>query len=141
MHPTKAPELCRTPTLLYQYYQDLVGSYMKHTVLNVLNEGRDPSLINKTQLALIPKKKIPNHASVFKLISLCDVVLKIVTKTITNRLNCIMLDVISEIQSAFVPQRLINDNALIAFECFHFMKNKDSGTWIYGTEIRHVKSL
>lgn len=77
----------------------------------------------------------------FKLISLCDVVLKIVTKTITNRLNCIMLDVISEIQSAFVPQRLINDNALIAFECFHFMKNKDSGTWIYGTEIRHVKSL
>ncbi|XP_057451684.1 uncharacterized protein LOC130743447 [Lotus japonicus] len=44
-----------------------------------------------------------------------------------NRLKLILPDIICEAQSAFVPGLLITDNALVAFECFHFMKKKISG--------------
>jgi hypothetical protein len=39
-----------------------------------------------------------------------------------NRLRPILQDIISESQSAFIPGRMITDNALIAFECFHAIK-------------------
>lgn len=56
-------------------------------------------------------------------ISLCNVVL-IITKTIANRLKLVLLYIICDTRSNFVLRRLITDNALIAFECFHYMKKK-----------------
>jgi hypothetical protein len=53
--------------------------------------------------------------------------MKIVTKTIANRLKHVLPDIIDEEQSAFVKGRLITDNALIAMECFHWMKKKKKG--------------
>jgi len=42
-----------------------------------------------------------------------------------NRLKKILPDIIGETQCVFVPQRIMTDNAFIAFECFHYMKNKN----------------
>ena len=39
----------------------------------------------------------------------------------------ILPNVISNAQSAFVPNRLITDNTTIAFEVLHKMRNKRSG--------------
>jgi hypothetical protein len=36
-----------------------------------------------------------------------------------NRLHPILQDIIAPMQSAFIPGRMIMDNALIAFECLH----------------------
>jgi hypothetical protein len=49
--------------------------------------------------------------------------LKIITKTIANRIKEILPDIISPQQSAFLPGRLISDNTLIAFETFHYLKH------------------
>jgi hypothetical protein len=83
--------------------------------------------INKTFVALIPKCKNPSAAKHFRPISLCNVIKKIVTKALANRIKTILPDVVDEEQSAFVKGRLITDNALIAMECFHWLKKKTKG--------------
>ena len=60
-------------------------------------------------------------------ISLENVVSRIVTKVIANRLKIILPNVISDAQSAFTSNRLIANNTTIAFEVLHRMQNKRRG--------------
>ena len=54
-------------------------------------------------------------------------VYKIAAKVIANRLKVILPDIISPNQSAFVPDRMITDNVLLAYELTRHMQNKKSG--------------
>ena len=65
-----------------------------------------------------------NH---FRPISLCNVIFKIVSKVLANRLKLILGSIIFECQSAFVANRIIIDNILISFETLHYMKTKRQG--------------
>ena len=52
---------------------------------------------------------------------------KLSLKVLANRLKLILLNVISDSQSAFIPNRLITDNTMVAFEVLHRMRNKRVG--------------
>ncbi|WJX27814.1 hypothetical protein P8452_16597 [Trifolium repens] len=127
MHPLKAPGPDGISALFYQKYWHIVGGDIQNMVLNFLNHNGQPHVINKTFLVLIPKGKNPCSLKDFRPISLCNVVMKIVTKVIANRLKHTLPDVVDIEQSAFVQGRLISDNALIAMECFHWLKKKKKG--------------
>jgi hypothetical protein len=82
-----------------------------------------PPGVNDTAIVLIPKKDEPELLKDFRPISLCNVIYKVVSKCLVNRLRPILHELIGPMQSDFVPGRLIRDNTLIAFECLHAMKN------------------
>ncbi|CAJ2638124.1 unnamed protein product [Trifolium pratense] len=80
MHPLKAPGPDGLPALFFQKYWHIVGRDVQRLVLQILNNDRSPEDINRTFIALIPKVKSPQAPKDYRPISLCNVVMKIVTK-------------------------------------------------------------
>ena len=121
MAPLKAPGPDGMPPLFYQHYWNLIGDDISNTVLHYLNSATLLEHLNHTFITLIPKKKNPEYASEFRPISLCNVLYKIFSKVLANRLKKILPNIITENQSAFTKSRLISDNILVAFESLHSM--------------------
>ncbi|XP_019167563.1 PREDICTED: uncharacterized protein LOC109163264 [Ipomoea nil] len=68
----------------------------------------------------------------YRPIALSNVVYRIMAKVITARMKPLMGDIISDTQSAFISDRLITDNILIAAEVGHFLNRKQCGITGWG---------
>ncbi|XP_024178126.1 uncharacterized protein LOC112184065 [Rosa chinensis] len=122
MHLSKSPGPDGMSPHFFQRYWSIVHNDVCLVVRTVLETRHLPMESNFTHLVLIPKVKEPKVASDLRPIALCNVVYKITSKVLTNRLKVILPHIISPLQSAFVPGRLISNNTLVAFEINHFMK-------------------
>ena len=127
LHLTKSPGLDGMSALFFQKYWSIVGTNVSNLVKNVLNHGMFISEINRTNIALVPKNKNPQRMTDFRPISLCNVVYKLISKTLANCLKAILPFIILENQSAFMANRLIIDNALVCYEIMHYLKHKRNG--------------
>ncbi|PON44582.1 hypothetical protein PanWU01x14_265670 [Parasponia andersonii] len=94
--PTKAPGPDGFQATFYQKLWNIVGDRVSHLCLSILNESALMGEFNKTRVVLVPKVSSPKHVSDFRSISLCNVIYKIITKTMANRLKSILYMVISD---------------------------------------------
>jgi hypothetical protein len=108
----------------YQQNWATVGLEVCHAILHFLNGSKMDEKINVTHIALIPKKKIPSCVFDFRPISLCNMIYKLISKVLANRLKTILPHVISANQSAFILGRLISSNIVVAYETLHNMHTR-----------------
>ncbi|XP_019176335.1 PREDICTED: uncharacterized protein LOC109171734 [Ipomoea nil] len=127
MFPDKAPGPDGMNPRFYQHFWDVVGEDVSDFIVDCLNTRSLPASLNATDIVLIPKKKNPERVSDLRPIALSNVVYRVMAKMITTRMKPLMDEIISNTQSAFIPDRLITDNILIAAEVRHYLNRKQCG--------------
>ncbi|XP_074314569.1 uncharacterized protein LOC141649788 [Silene latifolia] len=112
--------------------------YNEDEVVEALNQMHPLKALGPD--VLIPKKKAPDKIRDFRPISLCNVVYKLVSKVLANRLKQFLNEIVSVNQSAFTPGRAISDNVMIAFEIFHHMKQSRSAEGFMALKLDMAKT-
>jgi hypothetical protein len=131
--PLKAPGPDSFPARFIQRNWDILRDDVVSAVQKKFTDRIMPGEVNDTAIVLIPKKDNPEEIKYFRSISLCNVIFKVVSKCLVNRVRPILQDIISPSQSAFIPRRLITDNALVVFECIHSIQ---TGSLLVRTFVR-----
>jgi hypothetical protein len=124
----KAPGPDGLHAVFYKKFWNICGDEITQEVLQAMNLGVIPEGWNDTTVVLILKFDDPELVTQFWSISLCNVIYKIISKMLAARLKGILPEIISPMQSAFVPGRLITDNVLVAYKSIHTIKNKRAGS-------------
>jgi len=131
MGDLKAPGMDGMPALFFKQYWDTVGADVTREVKKLLQGGEIQKGWNETVVVLIPKVSNLERLKDLRPISLCNVVYKIASKVLSNRLKFILPEIIALNQSAFVHGHMITDNVLLAYEMTHYMQTKRSGKQSY----------
>lgn len=94
----------------------VIGEDVTVAVQSFFIKGFLPKGLNSTILALIPKKEEAKVMRDYRPISCCNVLNKIISKIIAKRLKGILPKCITLNQSAFIKERLLMENVLLATE-------------------------
>lgn len=117
MKSWKAPEPDGFHAGFFQSQWSYIGiSLFKKINKIIMTRGMVDESIGSILISLIPKIPNPKRIADFRPISPCNVIYKVVTKVIANRLKHILPYVISQNQTNFLPGRHITSNIYIAQE-------------------------
>lgn len=135
MAPLKAPGPDRFHAGFYQRVWGTVGETIINQALDFFTSGQIPHELNDTWLALITKVSFPERANQFRPIGLCNVLYKVLTKAMSNRIKGVMRGLIGAEQSSFIPDRQITDNIVVYQEVMHSMRKIKGNTGFMAIKI------
>eukprot|EP00253_Pinus_taeda_P015314 PITA_15314 len=101
---------------------------VKQDILNVVEDSTGSKTIlkalNTSIISLIPKQDSAQTADKYRPIDLCNVVYKIISKGVANRLKPLLPSLVAEEKSGYVEGRQILNNIIKAHEVVHTLTNK-----------------
>ena len=116
MPSNKTPGPDGYTTEFFKASWSIIGKDLTVAVQSFFQKRFLPKGLNATILALIPKKDAAIEMKDYRPISCCNVLYKVISKIIANRLKSTLPQCISPNQSAFVKDRLLVENLLLATE-------------------------
>lgn len=122
MRPLNSPKLDGFDACFYQKHWRTVVINVYKVVLAIIQGEGKLFTINSTFIALILKREKSKFVNDYRLISLCNVIYKFISKVNYNRLKKVKRLVISIMQSAFIFGRSITNKIIVAKELLHSMK-------------------
>jgi hypothetical protein len=95
--PIKAPDPDGFLIRVFQKNWDTMREDMTRVVPNFFVTGVMPCGVNDTSIVLLPKKEEPKNLKDFRPISLCNIIYKVVSKCLVNRLRPLLQDLIDPV--------------------------------------------
>ena len=115
----------------FKHYWQVIQHDFYNSIIEFFRSGKLLKQLNHTFIALIPKRDNPTETQHFRPISLCNTIYKTISKIMVNRLRPLLDQLISPVQSAFIPGRSIHENILLTHEVMHkFRKTKGKHAWV-----------
>lgn len=108
---------------LYKYSWNIIKDEFISNIQKKFTEGYLPKDWNQTYIVLIPKVEVPTKLSNYRPISLCNFCYNVITKIMAKNLKNVLPRIIPHSQFAFVNDRYIHDNILLAQEILHNLWN------------------
>lgn len=108
MGPTKALGDDGFSTLFFQQFWHIVGFEITSYWLQILNKHNELESLNITNIILF-------------------FINKVIVKVIANQFQHVLEIYIDSTQFAFVPEQLISNNILVAYEIMHTLQQKEGG--------------
>nr|GFA60769.1 hypothetical protein [Tanacetum cinerariifolium] len=102
--------------LFFKDSWSVVGDDVCKAVRDFFSNGKLLKEINATITSLVPKVAAPSKVSNYRPIACCNVVYKIISKVICNRLKGVLGFLVDDNQSAFIPSRQISNNIMLSQE-------------------------
>lgn len=115
----------RFQPIFYKIFLDDVGDDVWNFVKQTFDSGNFDPQVAETLVVLIPKVDNPKHFRDFRPINLCNVLYKLISKVLVNRMKPLLNPSVSPLQNSFIPGRGTSDNGIILQKVIHsFSKNK-----------------